>query len=198
MSTEIPSSATLIQDTPSLEGLEKSPHTSDGIYVLRTTQQNQVQLNLMSDQKANIIIGVSLIFGTIAQRQIIVGKEDSLTTLAPLAILGITMLASFALAVLVVAPRLRKNSESNPANLSNPLFFGFFPSVNQKDFSSYLVSKLHDPDSARELLIRDLYQTGTVLRRKYRLLRYAYFCLGTGVLVSAITTAIMMMQGLVK
>ena len=121
MSTEIPSSATLIQDTPSLEGLEKSPHTSDGIYVLRTTQQNQVQLNLMSDQKANIIIGVSLIFGTIAQRQIIVGKEDSLTTLAPLAILGITMLASFALAVLVVAPRLRKNSESNPANLSNPV-----------------------------------------------------------------------------
>ena len=66
MSTETPSSATLIQDTPSLEDLEKIPHTSDGIYVLRTTQQNQVQLNLMSDQKANIIIGVSLIFGTIA------------------------------------------------------------------------------------------------------------------------------------
>jgi len=179
-----------------LEDLERIPHTSDGIYVLRTTQQNQVQLSLMSDQKANIIIGVSLIFGTIAQRQIIFGKEDSLVMLVPLAMLGITMLASFILAVLVVAPCLRKDNETNPAKLSNPLFFGFFPSVNQQDFSNYLLGELHDPDSARALLIRDIYQTGTVLRRKYRLLRcYSYICLGTGVLVSAIATAIMVIQG---
>ena len=45
-----------------------TPNINDGIYVLRTTQQNQVQLNLMADQKANIIIGVTMIFFTLESK----------------------------------------------------------------------------------------------------------------------------------
>ena len=41
---------------------EEKEDQHDIIYAVRTAQQHQVQLSLMADQKANILIGFSLIF----------------------------------------------------------------------------------------------------------------------------------------
>ncbi len=168
--------------------------TSDGIYVLRTTQQNQVQLNLMADQKANIIIGISLIFGTITQQQLVSQHWDDTVLRVPFVLLGLTMLTAFILAVLTVTPKLLRLGKCKAASLPNPLFFGFFPSVEEDDLVEHLLDEVKDPESSRELLIRDIYQTGRVLRRKYRLLRISYLCLGTGVLTSGLLTGIALLR----
>lgn len=164
----------------------RTPSNNEGIYVLRTTQQNQVQLNLMADQKANIIIGVSLIFFTIAQRQLVDGLSENSLLLVPIVMLAVTMLASFFLAVLVVAPRFRPLCRRSARDLPNPLFFGYFPGSPEDDYIEFMQGQLDDLDRLREMFIRDIYQTGAVLRRKYRFLRFAYLFLATGVLVTGL------------
>lgn len=171
------------------EDLEQKTYSNDGIYVLRTTQQNQVQLTLMADQKANIVIGVSLIFFTLAQRQLVNGIGENVVFIVPFLMLALTMLASFLLAIAVLVPRIRSRPACAAADLPNPLFFGFFPSAQEDDYVCHLAAKMADVDSARELLIRDIYQTGRVLRRKFRFLRLSYLCLATGVVSSGAATA---------
>ena len=161
---------------------------SEPIYVLRTTQQNQVQLNLMADQKANIIIGVSLIFFTIAQRQLVQGIGENPILILPLLILALTMLGAFVLALIVVTPRMRPLRRCTPEKLPNPLFFGFFPGVPENDYTEFMMDRTLDVKKVREMFIRDIHQTGTVLRRKYRCLRISYLFLATGVLTAGVAT----------
>ncbi len=171
------------------------PHYSnDGIYVLRTTQQNQVQLNLMADQKANIVIGVSLIFFTVAQRQLVQGMGENELLILPLIMLAVAMFGSFFLSVLVLAPKMRPTRSCKPEELSNPLFFGSFRGVGEDEFTEYLVEEVRDTDQSRRLLIRDIHQTGSVLHRKYKFLRLSYICLATGVVVSALSTIWILMS----
>lgn len=158
--------------------------TNDGIYVLRTTQQNQVQLNLMADQKANIVIGVTLIFFTLTQRQLADGSGKFELLFLPLITLATAMFGAFILSVLVLAPKWRRTRKSTPEEMTNPLFFGAFRTVSEDDFTRYLLAQVRDKERARELLIRDIHQTGMVLHRKYRFLRLAYIWLATGVIVS--------------
>ena len=163
----------------------------EAIYVLRTTQQNQVQLNLIADQKANIIIGVSLIFFTITQSQLISLDFSDPWKEAPLLILAVTMIGSFITAVLVVSPKLvSSRNEQDPEKLTNPLFFGSFTSLDEDTYTAYLQERVANNLSSRDLLIRDIHQTGRVLRRKYRILRFAYLFLACGILSTAIELAI--------
>lgn len=172
-----------------------APHsTSDGIYVLRTTQQNQIQMNLMADQKANIMIGISLIFGTIAQQELLSRHLDDPMLVAPFVLLGLTMLGTFGLSLVIVAPRVGRLIRCQPAEMPNALFFGHFPGTPEDDYTTHLLDRLKSPVESREILIRDIYQTGKVLRRKYRLLRFAYLCLGVGVLTSAGMTVMVLLR----
>jgi len=167
---------------------EQGFNGNEPIYVLRTTQQNQVQLNLMADQKANIIIGISLIFFTIAHRQFVAGIGENPLLIIPLLMLIVTMLSSFVFAILVVAPRIKALRPCSPEDLPNPLFFGFFPAVSEDEFVDFFSHRFRDLEQVRETFLRDIYQTGTVLRRKYRFLRFAYILFSTGVLTSGIAT----------
>lgn len=173
----------------------EEPTNGDGIYVLRTTQQNQIQLNLVADQKANIVIGISLIFLTIAQTQLANLDPSESQFLVPLLVLSATMLCSFLMAVMVVAPKMTPSKIDHAAKLPNPLFFGFFYSVDEQDFTDHLQAQLRDNLTSRELLIRDIHQTGRVLRKKYRRLRFAYLFLAAGVVASGLS---MVIQALVR
>lgn len=171
-----------------------SVHSSDGIYVLRTTQQNQVQLSLMADQKANIIIGVSLIFTTITQAALLREDQYGEILILPLGILGLTMLCSFVTAVLCVSPRIRAIRLKKAEEMDNPLFFGQFTGVEEDEYVGYLLERLQDGGEAKELLIRDIHQTGKVLRRKFRLLRIAYLFLAVGIFLSGLSTLLVTLE----
>lgn len=157
---------------------------SDGIYVLRTTQQNQIQLNLLADQKANIIIGVTMIFFTLAIGTASAAGDGASRFGLPVILLGVALLGSFLLCVLSVTPKVTGSVVSRPEELRNPLFFGSFASVSEDDYIEFMLGRLRDSDHARALLIRDIHQTGGVLRRKYRLLRYSYIVLAVGVVAA--------------
>ena len=147
---------------------------NDVIQTLRTAHQNQTQLNLMADQKANILIGTLALTLTVILTRLLT-LADNQALLACLMVFVLMQMVPLTLAVMVLIPKNIQNKSTIDINgIQNPLFFGFFTNYSEQQYSDYMHEVLVDNESARQLIINDIYQIGIVLRRKYRLLRWAY------------------------
>ncbi len=178
-----------MKSSPDTPDTKKQPSTGrqDIIHTLRTAQQHQVTLSLIADQKANIIIGFALIFFSVIQSQIFSTELSDKIYFWPLSALSLTVFISFFLAILVVLPRFKGGVEiTKPADMPNPLFFGFFASFSQEEYTNYMVETVNNNEAARLLMIQDLYQIGVILKKKYELLRYSYVSLAIGALLSVL------------
>ena len=173
---------------PESTQFEASPavESDDVIVALRTAQQHQVQLNVLADQKANINIGFTLFFVTLTQSQLSLADGQSAILRIGFVLLILTIATSLLLALFVVLPRTGKLRIQNPEQMSNPFFFGMFTQLPQAEYVDYLTRSLDDNPTARRLLAADIYQIGTVLKRKYRLLRYSYGFLGLSAVIAVV------------
>ena len=154
----------------------------DVIYALRTVHQNQTQLVVLADQKANILIGiVAVVFTILFTKTHFLTNIHERLLIPFVCFLLMEVLAAF-LALFVILPKKIVRPESMKIeDVSNPLFFGIFTKFKQDEYVTFLSDKLIDNQSARVLLITDIYQQGGVLKRKYSLLRYAYTVAAIGV-----------------
>lgn len=163
----------------------------DIIHTLRTAQQHQVTLSMIADQKANIIIGFALIFFSVIQSQMFSAEFMNDTYFIPISALALTVFTSFFLAILVVLPRFKRGHVyTQPSQMPNPLFFGFFASFTQKEYTDYMMDTVNNNETARRLMVQDLYQIGVVLKKKYELLRLSYLSLAIGAFLSIIILVI--------
>lgn len=168
----------------------QKPNT-DVIQTLRTAHQNQTQLNLMADQKANILIGTLALMFTVVITRLLTVAEDNALWVALLVFIAMQMV-SLVLTVMVLIPKnIRSKKTKDISQIQNPLFFGFFTQYSQQQYSDYMHGLLQDNESARQLLINDMYQIGVVLRRKYRLLKWAYIAALLGVLVPVLVALVL-------
>lgn len=137
------------------------------IQALRTTQQHHVQLSLMADHKANMLIGATFIVFTLA-----IGQSKSGDMSIPLMILAIAAFASAGLAAIAVMPSFTPR-KGGPTNL---LFFGGFSALSEEEFIERLLrEKFETQESVYRAMLRDIYQMGAILgRKKYRFLGWAY------------------------
>jgi len=181
---------TSANNSPKNTNTTDKPDDHDVIYALRTAQQHQVQLSLIADQKANIIIGVTMIFLSAIQSQLFSSDFSSKVYFLPLIVLSVMISIAFFTAILVVLPRTSNQKFKTPEEMPNPLFFGHYASLDEKTYSNYMLNILKDNTSARELLIKDTYQIGRILKKKYALLKYSYMFLASGVLIFVLALAI--------
>jgi hypothetical protein len=147
----------------------------DVIFALRTVHQNQVQLIQMADQKANILIGLIVIpLSLLATR--IMQVELTEWQLICIAVFAATELAAVILSIMVIRPRTSwANHSMRIEEIPNPLFFGFFTRFTEDEYVGYMNRQLTSNRMVRELLLKDIYQIGQVLKRKFMLLKFAYF-----------------------
>lgn len=177
------------------EPINNYPNSQDAIQTLRTIHQNQAQLNLMADQKANILIGALVVVFTVSiTRLVSISSQSHL--IAPLLIFIVMQLIPLVLATLVLIPKnISKQQLGTIKNIRNPLFFGYFTRFSQNEYETYLFNQLTDNAHARSLLIRDIYQIGCILRRKYTLIRMAYIGAVMGVVVPVIYLMVLYING---
>jgi len=165
---------------------EPQKANNDVIQTLRTAHQNQTQLNLMADQKANILIGtLALMFTVVITRLLTLTDNQSL--LVTLLVFIAMQMVSLVLTVMVLIPKnINGKTPTDIRQIQNPLFFGFFTQYSEQQYKDYMQGLLLDNESARQLIIKDMYQIGVILRYKYRLLRWAYMSALLGVLIPAL------------
>jgi hypothetical protein len=139
------------------------------IHLVRTTQQVNVSLSQMADQKASILMGATFVVFTIS-----VGQASRGDFPYALMVLAISAFLSALFAIAAVLPSI-KPPRADAHHRDNILFFGVFTQMSEDEYADRVLAVLRSDEDLFRAMLRDTYQNGLVLqRKKYRYLGYAY------------------------
>ena len=162
-----------------------SAYSLHAIHLVRTTQQQTLQLSQMADQKASILMGASFLVFSIAVSRAFSGHLP-----VSLAILALFAFLSSLCAVIAVLPSVAPKDEPQSANR---LFFGHFADRDEAEWTDEVLGRLRDDETVFRTMLHDIYQNGQVLRRKkYRFLAIAYRLFVAGLVVTLVSFVIEM------
>lgn len=164
----------------------------DTIY--RVTLRNHMNLSSIADGKANMIISINTLVLSILITAGSAGFsisptnfEENLEYILPVLLLMVTSLLAITFAVFSAIPKVSgqdfTDEDVKKHNVSL-LYFGNFLSLPKEQFVGYLRDLKEDQEVLYDDLSRDLYNLGLVLKKKYRLLTYAYRTFVGGLVLS--------------
>ena len=176
------------RDKDSKKDKKKKPDR--GVETLfRVTLNNHTQLSQIADSKANILLSVNAIIISIALSTLI-PKLDSPSNahlVVPTFVMLMFSVISIIFAILATRPKVN-SATYNPDEVKNRklnlLFFGNFTKMPLEDYQNAMKDMMEDRNYLYESLIKDLYLLGTVLERKYKLLRITYNIFMFGIISS--------------
>jgi hypothetical protein len=148
-------------------------------YLLRTTQQHHVQLSLMADQKASIMIAAASILLTFTFSNL----DHETLSWGFRGLFGFSSI-SLGLAILAVTPR---TAGAKPSGQRNLLFFGDFADMTLDEYSESMDKVLRSDETIYQAIVADIHAIGMSLRtRKYRYLTMSYRWFLAGIIVAAV------------
>jgi hypothetical protein len=155
----------------------------------RVLSNNLNQQNMLADNKANIMISIntvvlSLVIGSSARN-----IEYWQNLFVPIIMFVMTSLFTTIFAVLATRPNFVKGmvtKDDLDNKKSTLLFFGNFTSLSRHDFEDSMLTILKDDEYLYRSILADFYGQGTVLKRKYLLLKYSYNIFIIGLVLSVI------------
>jgi hypothetical protein len=152
------------------------------IHLVRTTQQINVTLSQMADQKASILMGATFVVFTIS-----VGQASKGDFPYALMVLAISAFLSAICAIAAVLPSIRP-PRAAAADKENILFFGVFSQWSEDVYADRVLDVLRSDETVFRTMLRDTYQNGVVLqKKKYRFLGYAYRIFLAGLTLTLLT-----------
>ncbi|HYS53928.1 MAG TPA: Pycsar system effector family protein [Thermoanaerobaculia bacterium] len=150
--------------------------------LLRTAQQHHVQLSVMADTKASILITISSIVMTIA-----LSRASDPQLRPALLTLAAACLISLLLAIIAVLPTFARSKRSPDRNI---LFFGHFAQMTDEEYRDEMEHILSSDALVYESAVRDIHSLGVYLyKKKYRFLRFAYVALLFGFTLATVVEA---------
>lgn len=157
--------------------------------MFRLTSSNNQRLSDMADNKAHILVTVNSIILS-AVISLLMRKLDSNPHLAiPTYMILTVSVLTIIFSILATRPSITNGTFTmdDIKNKSvNLLFFGNFYKMSLEDYTTGMLSMMDDRDYLYGSLIKDIYGQGTVVARKYRLLRIAYNIFMYGLIVSVV------------
>ncbi|MBD3583344.1 Pycsar system effector family protein [Flavobacterium selenitireducens] len=180
------------EENPGNEKKKDKKKPDRGVETLfRVTLNNHTQLSQIADSKANILLSVNAIIISIALSTLI-PKLDSPSNahlVTPTFIMLMFSVISIIFAILATRPKV-SSATYNPQDVANRkinlLFFGNFSKMPLADYQNAMKEMMDDRNYLYESLIKDLYLLGTVLERKYKLLRITYNIFMFGIISSVV------------
>ena len=164
--------------------------SSRGIETMfRTSYRTNMDLSSLADAKANIMISINGIIISIILASISPKIDTNPWLLIPTAVLLLSCLISIVYAVLSARPRVSSqiiSLEDVRRNNANLLFFGNFVSMPESDFIVGMKELLQNTDALYVNMIRDIYGLGTVLEKKFNLLRKSYNAFMIGLMAGVV------------
>ena len=157
--------------------------------MFRASYRVQMDLTALADAKANIMITINGLILSILLASIASKIDTNPYLFFPTSITLTTCVLSIIFAVLAAIPRV----ESSPITLdevrrrnTNLLFFGNFSKLSREDYHTGMVEMMLDPDRVYHNMISDIYGIGSVLTKKFKLLRTSYIIFMAGVILSVV------------
>ncbi|MFZ2898415.1 MAG: Pycsar system effector family protein [Saprospiraceae bacterium] len=159
--------------------LERKTPSSGAQTFFRTSYRNHINLSAIADSKANIMISVnailiSVIISAISYKNI---TETNPMIMMPAVIFLVTGLTSLTFAVLSARPKvtmLNKDVHDKERIKQNLFFFGNFVTLRLDEYEEAMDAVFRDGELLYGNMVRDLYNLGQVLDKKYRYLTLSY------------------------
>ena len=171
---------------------EKAGTTKGMQTMLRLTSSNHIQLSEMADAKANILISVNAIIISVILSVLLRKLQTDPYLTIPTLIFLTAAVITIVIAILATRPKLNEGTfmEEDVRNKkTNLLFFGNFHKMSQQEYESAMRVMMTDADYLYSSMVQDIYHLGTVLGRKYKLIRLAYTIFMVGIVVSVLAFA---------
>lgn len=175
------------EETGDVYNTEKPGRSIETMF--RVVSATSQRLSEQADTKAHILISVnsiiiSMILGVVVRNM---GHYYYLTM--PVIIILAVSLATIIFSILSTMPRVSEglfNLKDIDEKKVNLLFFGNFYRMNFDDYSSGMFRLIGDKRFLYSSLIRNIYEQGIVLGKKYRMLKVAYNVFMFGLVISVI------------
>ncbi|MEO6540425.1 MAG: Pycsar system effector family protein [Ferruginibacter sp.] len=161
--------------------------------MLRLTSENHLRLSDMADSKANILISVNAIIISVILGVLMRKLEESPYLAIPTIIFLMVALATIVISIIATRPKVTEGTFTSQDILdkkANLLFFGNFYKASYDEYNVAMREMMNDPEYLYGSFIKDIYTLGTVLGRKYKLVRLAYNIFMIGIIVSVLAFAI--------
>jgi predicted metal-dependent HD superfamily phosphohydrolase len=173
---------------------DKSGLMSKGIQtMLRLTSENHLKLSEMADHKANILISVNAIIISVILSVLLRKLQEETYLVVPTIIFLSVAVATIVISILATRPKISEGTftmEEVKQKKINLLFFGNFHKATYEQYDSAMRDLMLDTDYLYSTLIKDIYYLGTVLGRKYKLIRLAYNIFMIGIVISVLAFAV--------
>jgi hypothetical protein len=158
--------------------LDKALGTARGIETMfRSAYRVQIGLTGLADNKANMMISINGIIISIIIASVAPKLDANPWLLIPTTLFLVGTLVSIIFAILAARPRLFSahiNLQDLRHSEGNLLFFGNFCQLQESEFLEGMTNLIQDKTVLYESMIRDIYGLGSVLSKKFALLRVAY------------------------
>lgn len=168
--------------------------TKRGIETLfRTSYTVNMDLTSLADAKANIMISINGLMISILIAQIASKVDANPWLYAPTSIFVVGCLVSLIFAILSARPRVQERSitlEEVRRKRTNILFFGNFAHLTADEFRTAMKERVADPTMLYTMMIDDIYGVGSVLQKKYRLLRASYLAFMIALVIGVVAFVI--------
>jgi hypothetical protein len=157
---------------------KKGLGTNRGVETLfRSAYRVQMDLTGLADNKANMMISINGLIISIIVAAVGPKLDANPWLLIPTTIFLLGTLVSIVYAILAARPRVSSvpiSLEDLEHSNGNILFFGDFANLSQDDFTAGMIKLIQDKTVVYETMIRNLYGLGSVLKKKFALLKVAY------------------------
>jgi len=158
--------------------------------MFRTSYRTHVDLSGIADNKSNMMISINGIIISIIIASISPKIDSNPWLLVPTAILLLTCLLSMIYAVRAARPRVSNEKitlEQVRNNSTNLLYFGNFHTLTRDEFVEGIEELMINRERLYDTMARDLYGLGSVLAKKYDLIRVAYTIFMVGLVLSVLS-----------
>ena len=111
----------------------------------------------------------------------------------PTAIFLVVAVTTIVISIIATRPKISGGTFTSQDVLdkkTNLLFFGNFHKASFEEYNAAMREMMRDTDYLYGSLIKDIYTLGTVLGRKYRLIRLAYNIFMIGIILSVVAFAV--------
>lgn len=164
--------------------------TTRGIETMfRASYRVHMDLTALADSKANIMISINGLIMSIILASIAPKIDSNLWLIIPTISFLLSCLVAIIFAVLAARPRINSTEitlDDVLSNRANVLFFGNYKFLTREEFEIGVVDLLQNSDKLYYNMIRDLYGIGSVLSKKFKLLRNSYLAFMIGITISVI------------
>ncbi|WP_026461565.1 Pycsar system effector family protein [Adhaeribacter aquaticus] len=179
-------------DKPKIKDKEnKAKKPERGVETMfRITAANHMHLSDMADNKAHILLTINSVIVSVIVSFLFRKISDEPHFLIPAILFLITSLVTLVAAILVTMPSVQGGTitlEDIKRKKGNLLFFGNFYNMRFEDYEFGINVMMEDKDYLYGSMIRDNFNLGLVLEKKYKKLRFAYAFFMFGFVISVIS-----------